>query len=323
METRANHVLVGSIVLVLVIGLGIFVAWMGRELESDQPARYLTYFTSNVTGLDVGSAVRYRGVPVGRVATIDIDPDNIARVRVVLGINRNLHVPADATAQINYQGITGLRYVQITGGSQDAERLPQTTEPPYPEIRARSAGVEEILEAAPEMLERANALLGRLHAILSAENVERIGRILADVETVTDAVAAHKDEVVVALRETTTLARRATEAAKIMVKVLGAAANDLHKARDLMIHADQLLAELGPAILDTVTTYNQVGRTANGLIRDLRPGMTEFGSVGLYEIQRLIVDAQSLVRNLNAIAAGIKRDPRQFLLGPEGGFEIR
>ena len=83
METRANYVFVGTSVLAAIVAILIFIFWLGRNQLNKHEDLYHTYFTGSVTGLSSGSPVRYRGVPVGIVGYIAIDPDNIDRKSVV------------------------------------------------------------------------------------------------------------------------------------------------------------------------------------------------------------------------------------------------
>ena len=72
METRANYLLVGSFVLLLVGGLVSFVLWFSKVQFDREFARYDIVFTGSVTSLDLGSQVRYSGVRVGEVIDIHV-----------------------------------------------------------------------------------------------------------------------------------------------------------------------------------------------------------------------------------------------------------
>ena len=74
METRASYIAVGAFVLVLILGLVGFVIWVGKFRGAEQFARYDILFAGSVTGLQVDGTVRYRGIPVGRIIDIRIDP---------------------------------------------------------------------------------------------------------------------------------------------------------------------------------------------------------------------------------------------------------
>ena len=84
METRASYVVVGTFVLALIAAAFGVVLFLTRTNFEDTPKTYMSYFTGSVTGLQVGSPVRYRGVPVGSVNDIRIDPSDVERVRVIM-----------------------------------------------------------------------------------------------------------------------------------------------------------------------------------------------------------------------------------------------
>jgi phospholipid/cholesterol/gamma-HCH transport system substrate-binding protein len=98
METRASYILVGSFVLGLIGAAFVFVIWLAGARFEAAPTRYLVYFEGSVTGLAVASPVRYRGVPVGSVTDIRIDPENIARIRVTAEISAETPIKTDTEA---------------------------------------------------------------------------------------------------------------------------------------------------------------------------------------------------------------------------------
>ena len=126
METRASYVLVGSFVLALVAGLLVFTAWIAKVQLDETRETYRIYFTGSVTGLQQGSPVRYRGVPVGTVSDIRLDPDNVTRVRVTIEVQNGTPIMSDSIASLEVQGITGGAYVQISGGTVGGKRLTAT-----------------------------------------------------------------------------------------------------------------------------------------------------------------------------------------------------
>ena len=107
METRANYLLVGTFVLALTLGLIGFVIWLAKVQFDTHFARYDIYFESSVTGLQVGGQVKYRGITVGEVTSISIDPTDVTRVLVTIEIEAETPVrvgdeysPADAKALV-------------------------------------------------------------------------------------------------------------------------------------------------------------------------------------------------------------------------------
>ncbi|HUL07691.1 MAG TPA: MlaD family protein, partial [Candidatus Acidoferrum sp.] len=142
METRASYIAVGAFVLVLILGLVGFVIWVGKFRGAEEFARYDILFAGSVTGLQVDGTVRYRGIPVGRIIDIRVDPANIEMVRVTIEVKADTPVRTDTDASIELQGITGVTYVLLKGGKQDSPALPVTMKEPYPQIHSIPSRIE-------------------------------------------------------------------------------------------------------------------------------------------------------------------------------------
>ena len=105
METRANHLLIGSFMLVFLVAIVAFVLWLAKTRTDQDIARYNIFFTGSVAGLGVGGDVRFNGIKVGSVTQIVIDRDDTSRVRVVAEIGADTPV-RDLRSLMNKQGLT-------------------------------------------------------------------------------------------------------------------------------------------------------------------------------------------------------------------------
>src|SRR6202040_406313 len=120
METRAHYVAVGAFVLLLVAVAFVAVLWLARAQLTTQYATYDVYFRGPVSGLREGAVVEYNGVPSGRVKEIRIDPSNVEQIRVTVEVENNVVIKQDAAANLETNLLSGVSYVQIAGGTQDA-----------------------------------------------------------------------------------------------------------------------------------------------------------------------------------------------------------
>src|ERR687897_66059 len=188
MEIRASYVIVGSVVMALLAGLAAFSLWLGDAGGDRDVARYEIAFAGSVSGLQEGGQVLYRGIPVGRVAEIRIDPDNVENVLVVVEIDRATPIKEDTIATLEFQGLTGIAYVQLRGGTQESARLdPDAAKPPR--IPSRRSALERVFESTPELLAQTLAVLDRLGLLLTDENLEALAGTLHNVERLTAALA--------------------------------------------------------------------------------------------------------------------------------------
>ena len=108
METRASYFLVGLFVLTIIAGAVATFMWVVRFQLQDDRAFYYIYFTGAVTGLQQGSTVRLRGVPVGTVTDVSIDDKNVELIQVTIAVRAGTPIKVNTRASIQPQGITGL-----------------------------------------------------------------------------------------------------------------------------------------------------------------------------------------------------------------------
>src|SRR3546814_17982199 len=107
METRANYIMVGCFVLLLAFGLLGFVLWLAQFQFEEEYARYDIVFESSVTGLNEGSPVRYRGVRVGEVLPVALDPERPPALRATLEVTERTPVRAATVSTPDVEGPPG------------------------------------------------------------------------------------------------------------------------------------------------------------------------------------------------------------------------
>ena len=316
METRASYVLVGAFVLLMLAAAGLFVVWLGRYQAEETFSYYDIYFAESVAGLQEGGAVRYQGVQVGRVQDIRIDPNDIQRVKVRVRVDRGTPIRKDATATLELQGITGLVFVQIKGGSNEAAMLPERAEEPIPVIPSRPSLTAQILEGAPNLLAQASALMQQAQEILNADNRRAFSETLRNVRDLTEMMVDYSQRIDGLLKtgnELTTEARGAiseyrTLATSLRTQVDGLGGN-----------AGEALAQMQQA----ADGFTRVSRQLESLIKDNRQGISDFSGTGLYEFTQLMIESRVLVESLTRVSQQLERDPARFLFGDrQKGFEI-
>src|SRR5579885_674358 len=190
METRANYVAVGAFVLAVLAGVVVVLLWLARVQFNHVFAHYDIYFTGSVTGLTQGSAVTYNGIQIGRVIEIRIDPQNLQQVRVTIEVDQPTLIRSDAVASLEVQGLTGVAFVEITGGSQNAPPLEAQLGQRYPVIASRPSGLQRVVSSAPEALSRLIEVADRLAEVLDDRNRAAITETLDNMRRLSAVAAA-------------------------------------------------------------------------------------------------------------------------------------
>ena len=310
METRANYVMVGSFVLALIAAAFGFVIWLARVDLEHQPQTYLVYFYGSVSGLQIGSEVQYRGVPVGRITDIRIDAENIERIRVTVEVNEDTPVKTDTYATLGLQGITGVAYLQLKGGTQNAPDLVAQGKDDYPVIPSRPSGLEQVLDRAPELLERAIVISERLEQLLSEKNIDGINSSIDNINSTTQILANRTKQIDQAITD-------GAEAVASLRKL----------TLDLSKDAGNLTTSAQEAFKDAKKALDAFGKVADNMqavVSENRPALRDFSQTGLYEFTQFISEARTLIANLSRLSAQLERDPAQFLFGnQQKGFEAR
>jgi phospholipid/cholesterol/gamma-HCH transport system substrate-binding protein len=139
-----------------------------------------------VSGLEEGAPVKYNGVRIGKVSAVRVNPADVSEVLVELDIAGGTPIKKDVKAVIKSVGITGLKYVELTLGSNKAATLA-----PGAELVAGESDLDFLTGKAQVISERVDILLGQLIEITRPENVAKVDRILTDLaDTLQDARAA-------------------------------------------------------------------------------------------------------------------------------------
>lgn len=124
MDTRINFFRIGLFVSVISFLLILAIFWLGKYgLEDKKYDTYYIYFDESISGLNIGSPIKYKGFDVGLVKYIKISPHNSEKIEVEIQIQKGTPIKDDNYAILGNLGITGLKYVELKGGSSEAKPL--------------------------------------------------------------------------------------------------------------------------------------------------------------------------------------------------------
>jgi phospholipid/cholesterol/gamma-HCH transport system substrate-binding protein len=281
-----------------------------------ETTKYHTYFNESVQGLDVGSAVKFRGVVIGHVSDIEIAPDH-RLVDVVseldvgeikrLGLSevaqpkRKTHfsIPPDLRAQLGSQGMTGVKFIAIDFfdvKSNPPPPLPFTTPERYiPAAPSMMKNLEDTITKAmdrlPEMVDAVVLIMGHVDRMLATLEKD-------DVAGKFGVTLKHADEVLLTMQRTLGRLDRADlgEKTAAVIKQASVAIAKLDKVLERLDGEKGLLVSVQRAS----DAFGEMGRNGSGTQRDLESTMRD------------VSDAAEAIRSL---ATAIERDPDMLLKG--------
>lgn len=311
METRAHYALVGAFVIAVLVAVFIAVIWLVGAQVQREGAIYDIYFRGSVSGLNEGAVVRYKGVAIGRVLNIRLDPENVERIRVRVEIDSATPIKEDAVAELEAQGITGLAFVQITGGSNASPDLKKREDKRYPIIASKPSRLEEVVTSAPELLKRATLVADRLALVLSDDNLAAISQALAHINSFTGTIAGNGNQI----------DRIVADTGSAMADIRGAAtaAKSLMTDFDRTLNANDGIADRSTRAIQELnqSAKNLTTLTAHldAIVQENRGALREFAQTGFGQAQQLLTDSRALILELTRVADQLERDPARFLFG--------
>ncbi len=158
MEIKARYVLIGLFTLAVIAGGFAFVYWLQTTGGLGKRTSYEVRFHNTVSGLLAGSPVLFDGIRVGEVTELNFVPNEPKEIDVTIAIDASTPVRADTQASLDFQGLTGVAVVTLTGGSADAPML-KAASGQLPKLTAGETAGQTMSEAARQAFTRIDKVL--------------------------------------------------------------------------------------------------------------------------------------------------------------------
>ena len=298
MEDKVNYTLVGVFVLVLgaaLVGAVLWLAAGGGTQKRYEPFQVIV--RESVAGLNIDAPVKYLGVDVGKVREISIDPQNSRQVRLLLLIERGTPINQDTLAVLKTQGLTGIAYVELNGGSAGSPPLVATVDNPIPTIRSAPSLIARLENVFSTVLANLDRTTANLNAVLDPDNRAAFKKTLADTATLVHTLAAQQEAIgvgIAAAAQTASNAARASEKLAPTIERIAASADAVAKMAD-----------------DVARTSASAGRTVDAAAS----GVQQLGAETIPELDRLLGELTQLAASLRELSAQTGRNPSSLLLG--------
>lgn len=293
-----NYSLVGAFVLVLGALLIAGALWLASGGAWQKKYElYLAIEDESVAGLNLNAPVKYNGVDVGKVRKIELDHANPNRVNLLFAIEAGTPIKEDTIAVLKTQGLTGIAYVELSGGAMDSPPLLATPGSQYPVIRTKpslSARLENVLT---NVLTKFDSTANNINAILSVENQTALKSTLADLAAVARTLAARKDTIDAGLRN----GARTLENTAQATAQMGAVVDRIGRSADAVQKMGNEVAKAGAS----------AGHTLDAVGADAK----RFSVETLPELERLLSELSTLSSSLRRLTEQTTRDPRGLLFG--------
>lgn len=171
MENKAHALIAGAFVVLATALLALLAIWLTRD--SSQRDLYEMSTSETVSGLQPQAAVRFRGVPVGKVERIGFDAKVKGNVLIRISVDHGAPVTKSTFATVASQGVTGLGFIQLDDDDSSAERLQPNNEDP-PRIPLKPGSFDKLIKQSAAIFDQAEQATARLNQLLSDENQKAV-----------------------------------------------------------------------------------------------------------------------------------------------------
>lgn len=306
METRANHLWVGAVTLVLLAALAAFIVWIARLSEGAKD-EYDIFYGQSVSGLAQGSQVTFAGVPVGQVTEIALAKDNpeFVRVRVKVKEEVPILVGTQATIQASF---TGVSTILLDGARKDNPPITcETTACPEgrPVIPPGRGGFGEIVANAPLLLERLATLTEQLNVILGPDNQQELAGILRNTNRLTSGLA-----------DTTPELNQNLKDFRVTMQEFNKTLNAVERLAD---NTSGLIGKEGEPLAQelraTLRSANSALASLAATLEDTRPAVSQLRSSTIPNAEATLQDLRATSRALRAVTEKLESEGARSLVG--------
>ncbi len=299
MENRAHALAAGIFVLLLCIAAVFSLWYLGGKRELTDT--YLLETRKNVTGLNLEAQVRYRGIRAGKVEAIEPDEMDPRIILVRISVASQFRLTRTTTAQLGYQGITGLAFINLEDDTPSATPLEEKDGQP-PRIALRPTLLDTLSDKAGDIVTQVAEVAARLNKLMDDKNTQNFARTMENVAVASEGLQ-QVPQLVASMRAVLSEAnlKRLAGILAHLEKTAGEAAPLTVEMRE-MVKSMNALARKVDHLADTTGT-ELAGTTlprANVLLQELTENSRQLGRL----LESLDENPQSLVFGRNSPVPG-------------------
>ncbi len=324
METKANYAVIGAFTLSVIVAAFGFVLWFSGGDKPSNRATFRIVFSSSVSGLSRGAQVLFNGLRVGEVTKIDL-ADNPAFVHAIVEIDPRTPIKSDTRARLEFQGLTGVASVALTGGSTSAAALARTGEA-LPEIIADRSDFQNILDTMQNLSGKLDKMLDKTDRLVD-ENSGSISNIIRNVEAFSGALAANSN----GIQEFTASLTEVSRSLKPFVETLDRNSGNIDA---IMKDARELTSRLNAAagkidglmgassgtgmfedLADAAKSMRQLADNLDLRTKEIASNVKQFTGPGLRQYEALASEGRRTLEELNRAVRSLEKNPQQLIFG--------
>lgn len=298
MDTKINFFKIGLFISTLIILLLGIVFWLGKYgFEKKKYDEYTIYFKESISGLNLGSAIKYKGFAVGNVYEIKINPNNSEEIEINIVIDKGTPIKEDNYAVLGNLGITGLKYIELKGGSNDSKLL-EVNEKGIKVIQSKTSDLTTLVDSTTDLTNELTVVLAQMKKLLADENISSISQILVKTQNSMNNMEQFSSYLVANEKKIDELLNNISTFAKTGNKSFESVAKSANSFKEL---STQLLSEVQKGTFDVKDMSKESFDKLNTLLNGLDETLSQ---------------TQNLIDNLNESPSDILFKQKNIKNGP-------
>lgn len=282
MDSKVNYTIVGLFVILLGATLVVLIFWLTSLKHREVYDIYIVYMHEEVSGLNAQSPVRYNGVKVGYVQSIQLNPKDPQQVMLVLKIQEGTPITTSTIATLMAEGITGLDYIGLKALTAEAPPLEAKPGEKYPVIPSEPSLLLKLSTALQEVTKTVGDLSANISKVFDEKNREAIRESLANTAKITSTIAENSKNI-----------------DAIMVSTKKLLTNSAQASKDL----PDIMKQLKATLASVKAVANKLNNAGNSVVVTMRDTRTAVQNVS----QQLVPSTQQLLTQLNDVAGNLKQ----------------
>ena len=284
MATKAQKVRLSVFLIVSSVTLLIFfLVLVGSRIFKRMDPYHIVYEGISVTGLEPGAAVKYHGVQVGRVT--DLSVKDVGSIQVDIEVEHGTPIKTDTEATVEVVGITGLKYVELTGGTPESDLL-QTEGI----ISAGQSLFDTITGSAEVIMAKLEQVLNNLNVMLSPETSASLNEALTSIAH----VSSNMNNLLTENRESLKHSIAHLDTVMQQLAVTSEMTSEMMTSINTMVQSDELK--------DTISNINHITTQLKTQIDSVRLAET------IGELRELLANANQMVVHYDMVGLRARND---------------
>ncbi|RLD15457.1 hypothetical protein DRI50_04070 [candidate division KSB1 bacterium] len=314
MVTRSQKIRLGIFITIgMLLLIGILLLLSIDRFFKQKDIYYIKYHNISVSGLDEGSSVKYLGVRIGTVQDIRINPNNVSEIIVTIAVKKNTPIKKDVTANIAAVGITGIKIIELRGGTPEAPLLK-----PGGYIRPGKSLTEEITGKAEIIAEKAEMVLNNLIELTNQKNRKKVVNLveqsrvtMSNINHFVTVTEPNLQRVLINLDSTMANLALASASAKRTLLAI-----ELMASSDTLKKTLRNIAEVSDKLNKAqIYKFDQQVNLALGYLQNLLRQTDNLVKMNSLRLNQTMEQLNQMVRSLNTAAKEIEEDPSVLIGG--------